>query len=127
MPKRQQFLLKIVQLRGESANQKLEKAENVGIEWKFLAKCWGVVRRVGGYKQGFCISAEVFFIDEGIEMMTIEQTNSEPQFPWRISEVSMGEDKIVASFKAGACRQRQHFARSGNAELAELSKKPNSI
>ena len=71
--------------------------------------------------------AEVFIMEEGIEMMTIEQTNSEPQFPWRISEASMGEDKIVASFIAGACRQRQHFARSGNAELAELSKKPNSI
>ena len=33
------------------------------------------------YKQGFCINAEVFIMDEGIEMMTIEQMNSEPQCP----------------------------------------------
>ena len=50
-------------------------------------------------------------MDEGIEMKHIEQTSSEPQFPWWVSKVSTGDDKILASFKAGACRQRQHSAR----------------
>ena len=49
-------------------------------------------------------------MDEGIEMMPIEQTSSEPQFPWWVSQVSTDEDKIVA-FKACACRR--HFARFG--------------
>ena len=51
------------------------------------------------YKQGFCTNAEVFIMDEGIEMMPIEQTSSEPQFPWWVSQVSTDEDKIGA-FKA---------------------------
>jgi|LauGreSuBDMM15SN_2_FD.fasta_scaffold781584_1 hypothetical protein len=52
-------------------------------------------------------------MDEGIEMMPIEQTSFEPQFPWWVSKISTGEDKIVATFKACACRQRQHSARFG--------------
>ena len=48
------------------------------------------------YKQGFCTNAEVFIMDEGIEMMPIEQTSSEPQFPWWVCQVSMDEDKIGA-------------------------------
>ena len=60
------------------------------------------------YKQGFCTNAEVFIMDEGIEMMPIEQTSSVSQFPWWVCQVSTDEDKIVA-FKACACRQ--HFAR----------------
>jgi len=67
------------------------------------------------YKQGFCTNAEVFIMDEGIEMMPIEQTSSEPQFPWWVSQVSTDEDKIVA-FKARACRR--YFARG--------TRRPNS-
>ena len=68
------------------------------------------------YKQGFCTNAEVFIMDEGIEMMPIEQTSSEPQFPWWVSQVSTDEDKIGA-FKA---RADSTSLTSGNAE-AELS------
>jgi hypothetical protein len=64
------------------------------------------------YKQGFRANAEVFVMDEGIEMMPIEQI-SEQQYPWWVGKVSTGDDKIVASFKACACGQRQHFARFG--------------
>ena len=67
-------------------------------------------------KQGFCTNAEVFIMDEGIEMMPIEQTSSEPQFPWWVSQVSTDEDKIGA-FKA---RADSTSLASGNAE-AELS------
>ena len=42
-------------------------------------------------------------MDEGIEMMPIEQTSSGPQFPWWVSQVSTDEDKIVA-IEACACR-----------------------
>ena len=42
------------------------------------------------YKQGFCTNAEVFIMDEGIEMMPIEPTSSEPQFPCWVSQVSDG-------------------------------------
>ena len=49
-------------------------------------------------------------MDEGIEMMPIEQTSSEPLFPCWVSQVSTDEDKIVA-IEAYACRQ--HFARFG--------------
>ena len=65
-------------------------------------------------------------MDEGIEMMQIEKTSSEPQYPWWVKKISIAEDMIVASFQACACGQRQHKARSGNAE-AELSNKPSSI
>ena len=61
-------------------------------------------------------------MDEGIEMMPIEQTSSEPQFPWWVSKVSTGEDKIVASFKACACGQRQHFARFGERRTLQEAK-----
>ena len=74
------------------------------------------------YKKGFCTNAEVFIMDEGIEMMPIEQTSSEPQFPWWVSQVSTDEDKIGA-FKA---RADSTSLASGNAE-AELSNKPSSI
>ena len=50
-------------------------------------------------------------MDEGIEMMQIEKTSSEPQYPWWVKKISIGEDMIVASFKACACGQRQHKAR----------------
>ena len=40
-------------------------------------------------------------MEEGIVMMTIGQTNSEPQFPWWVSQVSTDEDKLGA-FKARA-------------------------
>ena len=40
------------------------------------------------YKQGFCTNADVFIMDEGIEMMPIEQTSSESQFTWWVSQVS---------------------------------------
>ena len=63
------------------------------------------------YKQGFCTNAEVFVMDEGIEMMPIENTSSEPQCPWWVKIFSIGEDMIVASFKACSCGQRQHKAR----------------
>jgi hypothetical protein len=49
-------------------------------------------------------------MDEGIEMMPIEQTSSESQFPWWISKVSTGEDKIVASFKACARFKFKNFS-----------------
>ena len=52
-------------------------------------------------------------MDEGIEMMLIERTSSEPQSPWWVSKVSTAEDKIVATLKACACRQQQHSARFG--------------
>ena len=51
-------------------------------------------------------------MDEGIEMLSIEEineeTSSEPQLPWWVSQVSTDDDKIEV-FKACACRQ--HFAR----------------
>ena len=56
-------------------------------------------------------------MDEGIEMMPIEQTSSEPQFPWWVSQVSTDEDKLGA-FKA---RADSTSLASGNTE-AELSK-----
>ena len=59
-------------------------------------------------------------MDEGIEMMPIKQMSFEPQIPWWVSQVSTGEDKIVASFKPCACRQRQHSARFGEREGRNL-------
>jgi hypothetical protein len=50
-------------------------------------------------------------MDEGIEMMQIEKTSSEPQYPWWVKKISIAEDMIVASFQACACGQRQHKAR----------------
>ena len=35
-------------------------------------------------------------MDEGIEIMPIEQTSSKPQFPWWVSQVSTDEYKIGA-------------------------------
>ena len=53
-------------------------------------------------------------MDEGIEMLPIEErneeTSSEPQLPWWVNQISTDDDKIGA-FKACACRQ--HFARFG--------------
>jgi len=39
------------------------------------------------YKQGFCTDAEVLIMDEDIEMMPINQTNSKPQFPWWVMRI----------------------------------------
>ena len=61
-------------------------------------------------KQGFCTNAEVFILDEGIEMMPIEQTALNRNYFLGVCQVSTDEDKI-ASFKASACRQ--HFTRFG--------------
>ena len=83
----------------------------------FCEKCWVAGISNMNYKQGFCTNAEVFIMDEGIEMMPIEQTSSEPQFPWWVSQVSTDEDKIGA-LKA---RADSTSLASGNAEV-EISK-----
>ena len=64
-------------------------------------------------------------MDEGIEMKHIEQTSSEPQFPWWVSKVSTGDDKILASFKAGAADNASTPLALVNAE-AEFFNKPSS-
>ena len=59
-------------------------------------------------------------MDEGIEIMPIEQTSSKPQIPWWVSQFSTDEYKIGA-FKARADSSPLAL---GNAE-AELSNKPS--
>ena len=52
-----------------SMNQsKVQKSQQkVGMGWK----CWVAGKSNVNYKQGFCTNAEVFIMDEGIEMMPI--------------------------------------------------------
>ena len=87
----QQFILKMVQLRGKSANQKFRKVQIYHPIPTFCEKCWVAGISNMNYKQGFCTNAEVFIMDEGIEMLPIEErnekTSSEPQLPWWVSQV----------------------------------------
>ena len=65
-------------------------------------------------------------MDEGIEMMPIEKMISEPQYPWWVKKISIGEDMIVASYQTCSCGQRQPKARFGERGICRTCEEAKS-
>jgi hypothetical protein len=55
-------------------------------------------------------------MDEGIQMMPIEKTISEPRYPRWVEKNSIGEDMIVASYQLAHADNASSKLASGNAE-----------